>query len=118
MALKMYGEGYNPCLHVVKPQLFNFVLVSAINMPPHWTISTLEQYIEGKDLSIKEDVDLHLRTLEPDSFCPTPGDWKDLHVMLIEENEDGDAARRLGVANLRLDDWLRSGPVMEDIVLE
>jgi hypothetical protein len=36
--------------------------------------------------------------------------------MLIQSN--GDAARRIGVASLKLKDWLKSDPKMEDIVLE
>ena len=38
--------------------------------------------------------------------------------MLVEESEGGGAVRRVGVARVRLRDWLASTPVMEDIVLE
>ncbi|OCK78029.1 HET-domain-containing protein [Lepidopterella palustris CBS 459.81] len=118
MVRKMYENGWNQCEYVIRPRLFKFILISAINLPQHWTVSTLERYIEGKYSNVKEEVDTVLGKLEPDPFYPNPGHWKDLHVMLIEENKDKNAARRMGVTNLRLDDWLKSGPVMEDIVLE
>ena len=96
---------------------FKFVAISAICFPPHGTISHLDCYISGTDASITEEVKTYLNSIECyERFYLNPGSGKDLHVMLIESN--GDTARRIGVANLRLEDWLKSDPKMEDIVLE
>jgi hypothetical protein len=117
-AKKMYERGWNQCVHMMRREPFKFVLVSAADIPPHWTISTLERYCDAKDPRATAEVDSYLDKLEPDHFYRTAGDSKDLHVMLVEGNENGDIANRVGVTNLRLDDWFKCKPKMEDIILE
>jgi hypothetical protein len=96
---------------------FKFVAVSGVSLPAHWTISDLDRYISGTDATIIDEVNDYLNSIKPlDPLHNNLGDGKDLHVMLIEPNED--AARRIGVANLRLVDWLKSDPKMEDIMLK
>ncbi|KAF2110561.1 heterokaryon incompatibility protein-domain-containing protein [Lophiotrema nucula] len=84
-----------------------FIAISAIYLPPHWTIAYLEQYLTRDDPHIAREVNAFLQS--------TIGTRPILHVMLIEERRG--VARRLGVGNVSLWEWLNSNPVMEDIVL-
>ena len=108
---------------------FKFVAMSGVSFPPHWTISDLDRHILGTNANIKDEVQAYLNSIQvddiPDDDTPPPPDFLDmhtsdskpLHVMLIDPN-DSEVARRIGVASLRLVDWLKSDPKMEDIVLE
>jgi hypothetical protein len=96
---------------------YKFVAISAICFPPHWTISHLDRYISETNASIADEVKAYLDSIKHyKTFYMNPGAGKDLHVMLIDSNED--VARRIGVTSLRLVDWLKSDPKMEDIVLK
>ncbi|KAL2197642.1 heterokaryon incompatibility protein-domain-containing protein [Corynascus similis CBS 632.67] len=116
MADEMYPDGWNRCYYVVKERFFKLVLVSAVNLPRHWTVSTLERYIEGGDLKVKDEVDALVKGIPKKAYSDFM--FEDLHVMLVDERKDGDAAQRIGVAGMNLRAWLESRPVMEDIVLE
>ena len=116
LSAEMYVCGSSECSYVVKDRMFKFVLVSAVNVPPHSSVSALAAYIEGGDRGVKEEVDSFLGIIP--QAVDSGGMCMDLQVMLVDESEGRGAARRIGIAAMRLRDWLANTPVMEDIVLE
>jgi hypothetical protein len=116
LSAEMYVCGSSKCNYVIKDRMFKFVLVSAVNVPPHWSVSTLDAYVEGGDLGVRTEVDSFLSTIP--QAVDSGGMCMDLQVMLVDESEGRGAARRIGFAAMRLRDWLANTPVMEDIVLE
>ncbi|KFA54503.1 hypothetical protein S40293_09964 [Stachybotrys chartarum IBT 40293] len=116
MADEMYPDGWNHCRYVVKERFFKLVLVSAVNLPRHWTVSKLERYIEGGDPEVKDEVDALVKRVPKKAYSGFM--FEDLHVMLVDKSKDGGAAQRIGVAGMNLRAWLESKPVKEDIILE
>jgi hypothetical protein len=107
---------------------FQFIAISAIFLPSHWTISHLDDYVSKKDASVVDELEKYFEYWEKIEGYGKDRDFTDiikwhnaaegkhLHVMLVESH--GDACRRIGITSMRLESWLSTSPKLEDIVLE
>lgn len=111
-----------------KGRQFQFIAISGICLPSHWTISHLDNYVSKKDASVVDEVEKYFeywkeiegygkdRDFEDIFKWHSAAEGKHLHVMLVESH--GDACRRIGITSMSLGSWLSTSPKLEDIVLE